>query len=261
MAIDMKSDIRSAMSMHPNIWFRRNTYFVRRILRFVLRKITQSKNLEFEIPKWNSFSQFQNDLNRNGYVYVENFLTFSSAESISKNWPKSRFFTPIGKNEDHKTSDKGLLCDFGKPSFDEQKNPAIWALYRMFLSDDFAIELGKLCGDGIARYPYHMLAQESYWGSGLAPHRDSEDERFRNKINFIYFVDAKGLGWDAGGTSILKTNTFEEPIFIPQNLINSCLFYFSESELFHGFPQIKFGNYRKNVISHFCEELKSNLNA
>jgi hypothetical protein len=83
---------------------------------------------------------------------------------------------------------------------------------------------------------------------------DSEDERFKNKINFIYFVDANGVGWDAGGTSILKTNTFDEPIFIPQNLVNSCLFYYSESELFHGFPQVKFGKYRRNVISHFCEK-------
>jgi len=254
MAVDMKSDIRNAMSMHPNIWFRRRTYFARRLLRYGLRKITGAQTLDFVNIEWNSFAQYQDDLKRNGYVFVEDFLTKSSAEVVQKNWPKRRFFAPIGRNEDHKTSDKGLLCDFGKPSFDVSKNPAIWHLYKMFLSDEFALELAKLCGDGIARYPYHMLVQDSYWGSGLAPHRDSEDERFKNKINFIYFVDANGVGWDAGGTSILRTNTFDEPIFIPQNLVNSCLFYFSESELFHGFPQIKLGKYRRNVISHFCEK-------
>ena len=254
MAVDMKSDIRNAMSMHPNIWFRRKTYFTRRLFRYLLRRITAKNSSNGLIPEWNSFSSYKDELIRNGYVYVENFLTESSAKSIRRNWPKGRFFTPIGKNEDHKTSDKGLLCDFGIPSFDVLNNPEIWSLYKMFLSDDFAMELGKLCGDGVARYPYHMLAQESYWGSGLAPHRDSEEERFINKINFIYFVEANGVGWDAGGTSILKTNTFDEPIFIPQNLVNSCLFYFSESELFHGFPQIKFGKYRRNVISHFCEK-------
>jgi hypothetical protein len=254
MAVDMKSDIRSAMSMHPNIWFRRKTYFARRTTRYLLRKIDRKARTTVELPKWNSFSRYQGDLKTNGYVYVENFLAESSAQSLRMNWPKGRYFTPIGKNEDHKTSDKGLLCDFGKPSFDTKKNPAIWALYTMFLSDEFANELGKLCDDGVARYPYHMLAQESYWGSGLAPHRDSEDERFKNKINFIYFVDANGFGWDAGGTSILKTNTFDEPVFIPQNLVNSCLFYYSESELFHGFPQLKAGKHRLNVISHFCEK-------
>ena len=252
MAIDMQLSIRNSMSKHPNIFFRRKTYTYRRLLRFALRKFDPIQRPSIAAPRWNPFAHFGNDLQEKGYVFVEDFLNKEDADIFRKNWPKNRYFTPIANGEDHKTSDKGLLCDFGKPSFNKKKNQAIWELYKMFLSQDFTDEVVKLCSDEIERYPYHILSQNSYWGSGLAPHRDSEDKRFKSKLNFIYFVEANGSGWEAGGTAILKSNTFDQPIFIPENLNNSCLFYFSETELFHGFPPIKFGKYRRNVIAHFC---------
>ena len=252
MAIDMQISIRNSMSRHPNILFRRKTYAIRRLLRYALRKMPQTNGKSVGVPHWNDFAQFNTKLQSDGYVFVENFLSTKDAELLKQNWPKNRYFTPIAKNEDHKTSDKGLLCDSGEPSFDTKRNVAIWALYQMFLSKKFTDEVTKLCGDGIDRYPYHLLSQNSYLGSGLAPHRDSEDERFKSKLNFIYFVESNGTGWEAGGTAMLKSNSFDEPIFIPTNLNNSCLFYYSETELFHVFPSIKFGKYRRNVIAHFC---------
>ncbi len=254
MAIDMNNSIRRKMARHPNILFRRKTYWFRRVIRYALRKIDiipleLGQNFK---PKWNSFKGHAEQLQRDGFIFVENFLDDFDAEVLRRNWPGSRYFVPISPNEDHKTSDKGHVCDFGKPLFDIARSPYMWKLFQMFLDDSFTNEVATLCDDGIARYPYHMLAQNSFWGSGLAPHRDSEDNKYTNKINFIYFVDANGSGWDAGGTAILRSNNFDNPIFVPTNLRNSCLFYYSESELFHGFPIMKFGKFRNNVIAHFC---------
>lgn len=254
MAIDMDKSIRRKMARHPNILLRRKTYWFRKVIRYALRKIDVTKpNLGQNFkPSWNSFKDHAEQLQRDGFVFVENFLDEFDAEVFRQNWPGSRYFGPISPDEDHKTSDKGFVCDFGKPVFDTAKSPYMWKLFQMFLDDSFTNEVGALCGDGINRYPYHMLAQNSFWGSGLAPHRDSVDNRYTNKINFIYFVDANGSGWEAGGTAILRFNNFDNPIFVPTNLKNSCLFYYSESELFHGFPTMKIGKFRNNVIAHFC---------
>jgi len=253
-AIEMDSEIRLQMSRHPNIWWRRKTYNLRKIIRFVLRKIDRRTNLankKFE-PQWTKFSTHSESLRQNGYVFVENFLNEVDARLLSDRWPKTRYLAPISPIEDHKTSDKGLVCSYGKPKFDIEKTPIIWNLYEVFLSDSFTSEVSALCGDGVERTPYHMLIQNSYWGSGLAPHRDSHGSVEKSKINIIYFVDSNGLGWEAGGTAILSTNNFENPIFVPTVLQNSCLFYYSESLYFHGFPMMKFGKFRKNVIAHYC---------
>ena len=254
MAIDMDNEIRRKMSRHPNILFRRRTYWIRKIIRYALRRYGLSKPSQFPPfhPKWKPFQAQAQQLQLDGFVFIENFLNETDAELLRINWPKSRFFGPISPDEDHKTSDKGLVCDLGKPLFDTSKSPHMWGLFQMFLSQAFTDEVSALCGDGIDRYPYHMLAQNSFWGSGLAPHRDSIDNQYMKKINFIYFVDANGSGWEAGGTAMLNSNSFDDPIFVPTNLRNTCLFYFSESELFHGFPIMRFGKFRNNVIAHFC---------
>jgi hypothetical protein len=254
MALDMDPKICSEMFSHPNILWRRKTYLIRRVIRRGLREfegLRARTTINFQ-PQWNSFAENSVALDRDGYVFIENFLTDSDYGILKDNWPKNRYFTPVTPNEDHKTSDKGLYCQHEKPGFDVGRNPVIYGLYKMFMSKNFRDEVTVLCGDDVARVPYHLLVQNSFWGSGLAPHRDSHDDVLKSKINFIYFVESNGSGWDAGGTAILKSNDFTKPIFIPFNLNNSCLFYYSESELFHGFPMIKFGKYRKNVIAHFC---------
>ena len=194
MAIDMNNSIRRKMARHPNILFRRKTYWFRRVIRYALRKIDiipleLGQNFK---PKWNSFKGHAEQLQRDGFIFVENFLDDFDAEVLRRNWPGSRYFVPISPNEDHKTSDKGHVCDFGKPLFDIARSPYMWKLFQMFLDDSFTNEVATLCDDGIARYPYHMLAQNSFWGSGLAPHRDSEDNKYTNKINFLIIYIKNG---------------------------------------------------------------------
>ena len=167
----MDNKIRRKMSRHPNILFRRRTFWIRKIIRYALRKFDSSKPSQpqpFQ-PNWKPFQMHAHQLQLDGFVFIENFLNDSDAELIRKNWPKSRYFSPISPNEDHKTSDKGLVCELGKPLFNTSRSPYLWGLFQMFMNKSFTDEVSALCGDGINRYPYHMLAQNSYWGSGLAP--------------------------------------------------------------------------------------------
>jgi hypothetical protein len=254
MAIDMDPRIQVQLMNHPNIRFRRATSRGRWAVRALLKKLPRlnQRATRQSVATWNDFNAYAKDFQNNGFAFIRDFLNENDYKTLKENWPKTRFFAPIGSKEKSKTSDKGLWCSEGKPLFEVEKNQALWNVYQMFISKEFRAEVTKLAGDAIERHPYHMLAQNSYWGSGLAPHRDSRDDEHKSKINFIYFVDANGEGWDSGGTSILRSNTFDEPIFIPDDLNNTCLFYYSESEMFHGFPRLKFGKYRRNIIAHFC---------
>lgn len=257
MAIDMDKQIQDRLKNHPNIKFRRLTSKLRWLFRAVLKRMPAFKNPTLDQYKFEhrSIFDFQNDLKQRGYAFIPNFLSSESYQHLIKNWPKTRYFAPIGSREKSKTSDKGLWCTYGKPQFDINRNATIWSLYKMFLSTSFMDDVKILAGDDVDRMAYHLLSQRSFWGSGLAPHRDSKDSVHLSKINFIYFVESNGEGWESGGTSIFKSNNYDEPVFIPKELNNSCLFYYSDSELFHGFPPIKFGKYRKNVIAHFCAKL------
>ena len=257
MAIEMDESVQRQLKNHLNIRIRRATSKPRWFVRAVLKRMPAIQNT-MEVGneiKYRDFQGYSDDLKNNGYAFIPNFLLQESYEYLIHNWPKTRWFAPMGIHEKSKTSDKGLWCSYGKPLFDITKNQALWLTYKMFLSQKFVNDVTLLAGDGIERTAYHLLSQQSYWGSGLAPHKDSKDDVHTSKINFIFFAEANGEGWDAGGTSIFKTNTFDSPVFIPKNLNNSCLFYYSDSELFHGFPPIKFGKHRKNIIAHFCAAL------
>ena len=80
MAIEMDPKICSEMFSHPNIMWRRKTYLFRRVFRRGLREIDglrARKAINFE-PQWNSFAENSVAFDRDGYVFVENFLIRSN---------------------------------------------------------------------------------------------------------------------------------------------------------------------------------------
>ena len=255
MAIGMDPSLLRKMGLHPNVFWKRQLFQPRRAFRYFLRRLLRDPTYEISAPmKWNGFMHLSEQFQSTGFAYFENFLDQESMELLTTNWPKLRYFRPISRDEKTKTSDRGFQCTFQQPDFTSRQSPAIAKVYEMFSSREFANDVQGLCGDGIEREAYHLLAQYSSWGSGLAPHRDSENVGLSAKVNFIFFVAGNGSGLDCGGTSILKDNSFDHPIFTPQNLNNAILFYRSETELFHGFPCLKFRKKRKVIIAHFSNK-------
>ena len=112
MAVEMDEEICAEMRRHPYILWRRKTHVFRKVIRRLLREfdgLRKFQQVNFQ-PRWNVFSENQGLLQRDGYVFVENFLNATDYEVLINNWPKKRYFTPIMPYEDHKTSDKGLYC-------------------------------------------------------------------------------------------------------------------------------------------------------
>ena len=196
------------------------------------------------------------ELATKGFLFVENFLDEDSYSQLIQGWPQKRWFEPLTFRKNGKSYDSGFRYNIAKNKIDESIsfNPKIESVYHTLRSKEFCENITKICGDKIERESYSILLTKSYSHSYLTPHKDSVGQDvFKNNsiVNIIFFVQANGAGWNSGGTSILGDATFNKPIFIPNNLNNTALIYRGTADLWHGFPKIKLGNYRKTILSAY----------
>jgi len=241
------------------LWPRYATVRYRRWLRLrlQLRQIKQTKVLplakEFKVPVINDPSS---DLAEKGFLFVENFLDENSYLRLITAWPQKRWFEPLEFRRNGKSYDSGLRWNIAKNIFDRSitNNPEIQSAYEMFRSEKFCDNITLLSNDNVARESYSILLTQSYSHSYLTPHKDSmglDNAKNESIVNIIYFVQANGRGWEAGGTSILGDATFNKPTFVPSNLNNTALIYRGAADLWHGFPRISRGKYRKTILSAY----------
>lgn len=257
MAVGIDKTVKNRLGRHPNILWRRYTSFLRAPFRSAQQRF--QKNLPVDLEDDESFefsisAMQKQHFSENNWLYIENFAPHHLHKAIKENWPRSIWFDPLRIRNKTKTYDSGFPVKYPKLDQFSVSNIDLLRIYRFLASEKLSKALTELCSDFIPRTCYWLLANSSYWGSGLAPHRDTpstdsngEDQR----VNIIYFVHANGEGWDGGGTSILSDNTFKNPIFIPKNLSNSALIYRTGSSFFHGFPPMKFKKFRHVVTAHF----------
>ncbi len=242
------------------LWPRYATSGYRRWLRSKLQQY-EKKKFQSKMPNATVFkapviSDPNFELAAKGFLFVENFLDKDSYSQLVEAWPKKRWFEPLKFRQNGKSYDSGLRWNVSKQKIDAsiEANPEILSIYSTLRSTEFCENLTKVCNDQIERESYSLLLTQSYSHSYLTPHQDSmgkDPKKNSSIVNIIYFVQANGAGWDAGGTSILGDATFDKPIFIPNNLNNTALIYRGTADLWHGFPKIKHGNYRKTILSAY----------
>lgn len=261
MAKNINKKILRHMGRHPNVFWRQSTSFFRSPLRKVLREIFRDELTTAEIHQNQSainlrFSQeTEQHFQKHGWAFVENFIPNQDYKEVLSSWPSTRWFDPLTFKTTSKTYDTAFKFYTEKDSY-VQVTGGVKRVYEIFSSKKFEDALSGLCNDSRRRKCYYLTVNRAYWGTGLAPHKDTPDvdsAGVDSRVNFIYFVKAKGDSWDAGGTSILRTNDFTDPIFKPQNLNNTLLIYRTGDDFFHGFPCMKFGSNRHAVTAHFRE--------
>ena len=255
----MDARVQRTLARHPNILWRGITSPFRRRLRVFLRSRSRSDLIQLSLDIENEIicDQFNADevafFHDHGWLFIEDFLPNELYLRLASGWPVRRWFQPLGKSEVSKTYDSAFEI-YAKNEPDALVPMALSHVYRFFSSKEFESQIASLSLNSEPMQCYWLMAINSYWGSGLAPHRDTPeiDSSGRDRrINTIYFVDSNGEGWEAGGTAILKTNNFSEPVFIPKKLKNSLLIYETGAPFFHGFPPIKFGKFRRALTAHF----------
>lgn len=242
------------------LWPRYATSSYRRWVRAKLQQ-HEIKNIrlsrgDFTALKTPVISDPNFDLATKGFLFVENFLDEHSYSQLIESWPKKRWFEPLEFKRNGKSYDSGLRWNISKKLFDNSivNNPVIHSVYELLRSEEFCDNITKICNDNVQRDSYSLLLTQSYSHSYLTPHKDSmgsDVEKNNSLVNIIFFVEANGKGWEAGGTSILGDATFAKPIFVPNNLNNTALIYRNTEDFWHGFPRIARGKYRKTILSAY----------
>lgn len=212
------------------------------------------KNIDFENKS--------EELKRNGWCYIENFLDDDSYENIKKNWPKDIFFK--FKNNPIKFYYIGLeyLSFLPEKYLDYDKKiislyPYLRDYYNYILSNELSVFINKLVNEKL-NFECHSIACSSAWPkSFLAPHIDtiSIDNDIDKTLNCIHFIDGNNDDVEfSGATGIYEDNEFKKKIFIPKSLKNSLLIYNSKKNFYHGFDIMKKKNYRKSVMFQFFKK-------
>ena len=212
------------------------------------------KNIDFENKS--------EELKKNGWCYIENFLDDDSYENIKKNWPKDIFFK--FKNNPIKFYYIGLeyLSFLPEKYLDYDKKiislyPYLRDYYNYILSNELSVFINKLVNDKL-NFECHSIACSSAWPkSFLAPHIDtiSIDNDINKTLNCIHFIDGNNDDVEfSGATGIYEDNEFKKKIFIPKSLKNSLLIYNSKKNFYHGFDIMKKKNYRKSVMFQFFKK-------
>jgi len=259
MAVGVSKKIKLKLARHPNIRWRHFTYPVRKSLRRFLRWQSQSELVKANDTResgWFDFTLTSEQVvffQEKSWVFIEEFLPKELHSDLVREWPKKRWFDPLSKKQVEKTYDTAFMIDW-----DEHVVPSVLEsvlnTYRIFRSDQLAVQISRLMDKDVVAECYWTTLNNSFWGTGLAPHRDTPSldlSGFDRRINLVYFVEANGEGWDSGGTSILATNDFTSPIFVPTVLKNSLLVYRTGAEFFHGFPPVRYRKFRRAMTAHF----------
>ena len=259
MAVGIDKRIQKSLARHPNILWRRLSSPIREIIRKFLRSRCQGDLYELKSTgevtlclqnfKSDDIALFQ----ERGWLFVEDFLPIDLYTNLASSWPETRWFQPLKYSQRSKTYDSAFKI-YVRQSREVLVHHSLQTVYCYLTSKEFESQISALSMDGGSMQCYWLTTINSYWGSGLAPHRDTPDidsSGRDRRINIIYFVDSNGEGWDAGGTAILSENNFSKPVFVPGQLRNSLLIYATGAPFYHGFPPIKFGKFRHVLTAHY----------
>ena len=228
---------------------------------FIKCLLTQKKNSPHDLIIFKKITEEQIIFfQKNGWLFIENFLNKDEYNVLNKSWPSNFFFkfknNPIKyylwgfeyiKRNGiafYENNDKKKLSLF----------PLLEKIYHTILSQSFSKYVGRLFSDNFHFECVSINCTSAQEGAYLIPHIDSiaEDNNEEITLNFIHFIDGNDQDIEySGGTGIFKDNEFKEKIIIPKTLKNSLLVYNSKFVFYHGFKRMNKNNFRKAIAFQF----------
>jgi len=174
------------------------------------------------------------------WAFVDQIWDSEFHKNLVSHWPPNRYLNPIKSLG--KAYDTGMIWNRSVSKDLEYLSefPAIEQAYRYLISDGFCERVTNVCGDNVRRRCYQLRLTRSFQGSHVIPHVDTLDNPYF--VNMIFFVDGND-----GGLGIWNDNELQDPIFIPQNLRNSCLMYDMSESFYHGFGPMRLGTFRWTI--------------
>jgi hypothetical protein len=202
---------------------------------------------------------------KNHWAFIDNVFDAPFHRFLAEHWPRRRYFT--APFDVHKSYDKGFRWVKNNPAADDRwrdvmadearqtadddypaymdEHPHIRALIDTLRSPEMLARMQAFSGRPEALTLNRFQLTASYPGTLVAPHRDSP-QCGPNWLQFLFYVDATG-GASSGGTAIIRDNTFDDVVFEPTRLTNSCMVFDPHAPFFHGVRPIAFGKFRRMI--------------
>lgn len=194
------------------------------------------------------------NLEEQGWAYIPEFFSSDTHQFLLDEWPRLSLFSPprldLAKSYD--------TLPFGwshrRRPVSPDVSPFVYSVFDLLFSEETARLVTNLVGDGVPRVGANVGLSWARHHHYLLPHRDSNSEGDGSWVNFIIFVDGKDEPLSSGGTSIFRTNRYDEVIFSPLSLRNTAICYDTRGSFYHGFPPVRWGGFSKRIICNFASE-------
>lgn len=199
------------------------------------------------------------DFRNNGWAFVSCFLEPTFHRLLMKEFPARRFFRTVTFRSIRRTYDEGILATPTSESSYLRRHHALALLYDEFFSDRMRRGIQVLAADTEHRACVAVQASDARWGSGMAPHQDTQfpdPNGSDHRISILYYVRFRGWSPGSGVTQVLADNTFDRPLFVPPRKSNSALVFASGlprgGHFFHGVAPLGMGSRRWAISVGFA---------
>ena len=245
MAVDFDPALVSWVKSPGNLWgiARHISAGPISVIRRVRSRVERGSQLQESSPEPSLISQKEfktrHNLKSQGWGYIDEFFSIETHQNLLKHWPRLSDFKAPGSDwmKSYDTSTIGM----SRKSYSESAGPEgfISSIFRLLFSDQTARLVTALANDGVPRLAMNASLSWARHHHYLLPHRDSNSEDSRRWINFVIFVDGESPAIESGGTSLFRTNTYEDILFSPHSLKNTAVFYDTRAGFYHGFPPVR----------------------
>jgi hypothetical protein len=241
-------DLRLRIYLRPIIkLFRLSQRFTRNKLARATNEVLSVEQLRISGERKD---QYRSHFIEHGWCLIEDLLPSEFHSSLVKHWPPRCLFTPISTVR--KGYDELILVTRGpKPVFQcWSEFPELKAMRDLLSSREMEEFVADLAGFDYEVVNSNFVANYSYPGSGVFPHRDGVRRNSKDAVNIIWFIDGSGAE-NSGGIVLSHDPDMQERIIEVENTKNTALLYNTHAPFYHGFPPICRGKYRLAFNSQF----------
>ncbi len=227
------------------------------IYRKFIRKISTFKNdkfsnIEIRTNIVQNSDLIKDQINKKGYLFLENFLNHEFYKFLNDNFPKKNLLNK--SNSPLKNYNIGFIYLKNERNPDLKSSKVLDELYKFITSSKFENQVNEIFNLKEKKlYCKNIITSIAEPNSFLIPHKDHISIESNDlNINFIYFVDGNQDNLEySGATCIYEDNNAETTLLKPKTLKNSLLIYDNTNHFFHGFKVMKENCFRKAISFQF----------
>ncbi len=254
MAYAFRENLFSELSLSKKIYLYLRINKIIKFIRFSLRHIVKINTKNYilkeneEIINFDLIKKKKAELDKDNYIFIENFFAPDYYEHLKNNWPKKIFFDPPAKiSTFYNTLPKEFRSGFAV-------YPWINQIIKTFLSEKSIDTFSELVGIKL-KTTGNITLTDAGEGSQVPYHLDGTEKvaEYKDGFNLIIFLEGND-GKNSGGLCLSNTNNYDDNYFEVTKLNNTAILYKTGYNIYHGFKPMKKNTRRKMLSVIFLPE-------